>query len=355
MKAAIALSQGVCSRLFGRRKMRYTEASNSSRKAPLRQPQTLRNGILWSWETLQTDVTVCRAIVRNRSYHNHFDFQLYLICIDYCISPVNWFSWPGHWGAIPEQFLPSVGVPEARGENLQSQGLLSVFVYGRCCFRPSLSLPSPILPGLEPSCESVTKDWIIGRFSSGLGSFINYLRIFLIFKKILYREFIGLNFRMNQFQPHKGTKETPEFYWLRGQEEDTVAKSKTVFLWFCKMFVYLPAAFLPSLVTVSCGGLLFCFSSSSFISLLGNWGAFPSAPEKPWEMTDKLAPLEVDIRTWAWILFSQFSLVVQLGLFFKLMVGEKVDVSWLKICGQISLAYNFRVYTFSSWQGTICF
>lgn len=48
---------------------------------------------------------------------------------------------------ILEQFLPSVGMAEGGTRGKASGSGTSQFVYGRCCFRPSLSFPSPILPG----------------------------------------------------------------------------------------------------------------------------------------------------------------------------------------------------------------
>lgn len=214
-----------------------------------RQPQTLRNGVLGWWETLKTNVTACRATLRNGSYHNNFDSQLYIICIDYCISLANRFSWSGHWRAIPKQVVPSVGLPEALGENLQSRGFLSLFTYGCFCFRRSLSFPSHILPGLELSCESVTKDY---------------------------------------------------------------------------------AALLPSRVIVSYGGLF--FSSPSFIQpcwVIGELSYELQKSQGKW--LRKKLPLKwiFEHRLWSFFLSSLW-----FTSFLKIVIGEEVEVSWLKKYGQ---------------------
>lgn len=58
-------------------------------------------------------------------------------------------------------------------------GLRSWSVYGAAGFCRSLSLHGSV---------SLTKGWTVERPSSGSGSFVNYLRVFLIFKKdIAYR------------------------------------------------------------------------------------------------------------------------------------------------------------------------
>lgn len=176
---------------------------------------------------------------------------MYIICIRYCISLANRFSWSGHWRAIPKQVVPSVGLPEALGENLQSRGFLSLFIYGCFCFRWSLSFPSHILPGLELSCESVTKDY---------------------------------------------------------------------------------AALLPSRVIVSYGGLF--FSSWSFIQpcwVIGELSYELQKSQGKW--LRKKLPLKwiFEHRLWSFFLSSLW-----FTSFFKkkLVIGEEVEVSWLKKYGQ---------------------
>lgn len=72
-----------------------------------------------------------------------------------------------------------------------------------------------------------------------------------------------------------------------------VSKNNPVFLWRYNVFIYLPVTFLP----VSYHQLMEGFPPLAFIQpFSGKWGIFIKVPEKPQEVTDKLASPKMDIR-----------------------------------------------------------
>lgn len=163
-QAALALSQGVWTGCLGEGKWN-TLRLQILHETPLcpRQPQTLRNGVLGWWETLKTNVTACRATLRNGSYHNNFDSQLYIICIDYCISLVNRFSWSGHWRAIQSRLYLQWGYRKHLGKifslvDFSVCSLTDAFVFAGAFLSPLTyfqvwSCPVSLLRKIMPLCS----------------------------------------------------------------------------------------------------------------------------------------------------------------------------------------------------------